>query len=288
MKYPDSELIINADGSAFHLHIKPEQMADKIILVGDRGRTDMVASLFDYKEVAVENREFRSISGTYKGKSVMVLSTGIGTGNIDIVVNELDALANIDFSTRDDKPLHKSIDLVRIGTCGGLQSFVPEGTYIASNRSIGFDGVLHFYANSQSVRDLSFEEAFVKHVGFGSDHALPYCAMNSKELLERIAGADMVRGNTIASSGFYGPQGRKLRLPLSDENLNAKIESFDFNGDKITNFEMESSALAGLAGLLGHNALTVCLVIANRVGKRFIGDYKPKMQELVRTVLDRI
>lgn len=288
MKYPDSELIINADGSAFHLHIKPEQMADKIILVGDRGRTDMVASLFDYKEAAVENREFRSIRGTYKGKSVMVLSTGIGTGNIDIVVNELDALANIDFSTRDDKPLHKTIDLVRIGTCGGLQSFVPEGTYIASNRSIGFDGVLHFYANSQSVRDLSFEEAFVKHVGFASDHALPYCAMNSKELLERIAGADMVRGNTIASSGFYGPQGRKLRLPLSDENLNAKIESFDFNGDKITNFEMESSALAGLAGLLGHNALTVCLVIANRVGKRFIGDYKPKMQELVRIVLDRI
>lgn len=288
MKYADSELIINADGSAFHLHLKPENMADKIILVGDRGRVDMVSSLFDSVECVNENREFRSATGLYKGKRVMVLSTGIGTGNIDIVMNELDALANIDFSLRDDKPEYKSLDIVRIGTCGGLQPFVPEGTFIASKRSIGFDGVLHFYAGSERVRDLDFEKAFIEFTAFAPEHGVPYCALSSAALLARIAKDDMVMGNTIASSGFYGPQGRRLRIPLADENLISKIEKFSYGGDMITNFEMESSALAGLAGLLGHNALTVCLVIANRVGRRFIGDYKPKMAELVRTVLDRI
>ncbi|MBO7367391.1 MAG: nucleoside phosphorylase [Paludibacteraceae bacterium] len=288
MKYADSELIINADGSAFHLHIKPDNIADKIILVGDRGRVNMVASMFDSRECVNENREFRSVTGAFNGKRVTVLSTGIGTGNIDIVMNELDALANIDFSLRDDKPVHKSLDIVRIGTCGGLQPFVPEGTFIASKRSIGFDGVLHFYADTERVRDIEFERAFVSHTGFSAEHGTPYCALNSRELLDRIAGNDMVKGNTIASSGFYGPQGRRLRIPLEDESLNSKIESFNFNGDMITNYEMESSALAGLSALLGHNALTVCLVIANRVGKRFIGDYKPKMEKLVHTVLERI
>ncbi len=288
MKYADSELIINSDGSAFHLHVKPEEIAQKIILVGDRGRVDMVSSMFDRIDCVNENREFRSATGSFNGKRVMVLSTGIGTGNIDIVVNELDALANIDFTNREDKQENVSLDIVRIGTCGGLQPFVPEGTYIASERSIGFDGVMHFYADTERVRDLDFEREFISHTGFALEHGVPYCAKNSEVLLERIAKNDMVRGNTIASSGFYGPQGRRLRIPLQDENLNAKIESFCYKGARITNFEMESSALAGLAGMLGHKALTVCLVIANRVGKRFIGDYKPKMAELVRTVLERI
>lgn len=288
MKYADSELVINADGSAFHLHIKPNELADKVILVGDRGRVDIVASMFDHIECVNENREFRSFTGSYKGKRVTVLSTGIGTGNIDIVVNELDALANIDFSCREDKPNHRCLDVVRIGTCGGLQPFVPEGTFVASKRSIGFDGVLHFYADTQRVRDLEFEKCFVEHTSFSVEHGVPYCALNSGKLLERIAQDDMVKGNTITSSGFYGPQGRRLRVQLSDENLNSKIESFSFNGDRITNYEMESSALAGLAGMLGHNALTVCLVIANRVGRRFMGDYKPKMSELIGVVLDRI
>ncbi len=288
MKYADSELIINSDGSAFHLHVKPEEIAQKIILVGDRGRVDMVSSMFDRIDCVNENREFRSATGSFNGKRVMVLSTGIGTGNIDIVVNELDALANIDFTKREDKQENVSLDIVRIGTCGGLQPFVPEGTYIASERSIGFDGVMHFYADTERVRDLDFEREFISHTGFALEHGVPYCAKNSEVLLERIAKNDMVRGNTIASSGFYGPQGRRLRIPLQDENLNAKIESFCYKGARITNFEMESSALAGLAGMLGHKALTVCLVIANRVGKRFIGDYKPKMAELVRTVLERI
>ena len=288
MKYADSELIINSDGSAFHLHVKPEEIAQKIILVGDRGRVDMVSSMFDRIDCVNENREFRSATGSFNGKRVMVLSTGIGTGNIDIVVNELDALANIDFTKREDKQESVSLDIVRIGTCGGLQPFVPEGTYIASERSIGFDGVMHFYADTERVRDLDFEREFISHTGFALEHGVPYCAKNSEVLLERIAKNDMVRGNTIASSGFYGPQGRRLRIPLQDENLNAKIESFCYKGARITNFEMESSALAGLAGMLGHKALTVCLVIANRVGKRFIGDYKPKMAELVRTVLERI
>ncbi len=288
MKYADSELIINSDGSAFHLHVKPAEIAQKIILVGDRGRVDMVSSMFDRIDCVNENREFRSATGSFNGKRVMVLSTGIGTGNIDIVVNELDALANIDFTKREDKQESVSLDIVRIGTCGGLQPFVPEGTYIASERSIGFDGVMHFYADTERVRDLDFEREFISHTGFALEHGVPYCAKNSEVLLERIAKNDMVRGNTIASSGFYGPQGRRLRIPLQDENLNAKIESFCYKGARITNFEMESSALAGLAGMLGHKALTVCLVIANRVGKRFIGDYKPKMAELVRTVLERI
>lgn len=286
--YPDSELILNPDGSVFHLHLTPGQVAENIILVGDRSRTDMVASNFDTIECTVENREFRTITGTYGGKRVSVLSTGIGTGNIDIVVNELDALFNIDFSTREDKPVKTQLNLVRIGTCGGLQPFCPEGSYIASQRSFGFDGVLHFYADTERVRDLEFEKAFTAHTGFDAAHGIPYCAKNSASLLEKIAKDDMVRGNTIASSGFYGPQCRRLRLKLADEGLISKIEGFEFEGQRITNFEMESSALAGLAGMLGHNALTVCLVIANRVGKRFIGDYKPYMQRLVKTVLDRI
>lgn len=288
MKYLESELILNPDGSVFHLHLKPGQIAENIILVGDRKRTDMVSFFFDTIECTVENREFRTITGTYNGKRISVLSTGIGTGNIDIVVNELDALFNIDLENRCDKPVHTSLNLVRIGTSGGLQPFCPEGSYVISKRSIGFDGVLNFYADTEKVRDLDFEAYFAAHTKFDASHGTPYCVYNTPKLLERIAKDDMVRGNTVASSGFYGPQGRRLRIPLLDEDLVAKIENLDFNGERITNFEMESSALAGLAELLGHNAVTVCLIIANRVGKRFIGDYQPYMKNLIKIVLDRI
>ena len=285
---PPSELIINEDGSIFHLHVKPEWLADTVLLMGDPARVTMTASFFDSIEIDVQSREFHTITGMYHGKRISCVSHGIGTDNIDIVLTELDALKNIDFATRTVKPVFTPLTLIRIGTSGGMQDFCPVGSFVVSRRSIGFDGVLNFYADTERVRDLDFEAVFGRHTGFDTSHGTPYCAVNDTELLSRIAGVDMVIGNTIASSGFYGPQGRRLRLPLQDEQLNSKIESFSYNGECITNYEMESSALAGLAGMLGHKALTVCLIIANRVGKRFIGDYKPKMRERMATGLDRI
>ncbi|KXB38573.1 phosphorylase family protein [Bacteroidales bacterium KA00344] len=284
----ESELIINSDGSIFHLHLRPEQLADKVILVGDPGRVNLVASHFENKEFEVESREFRTVTGTYKGKRITVVSTGIGCDNIDIVVNELDALANIDFETRHVKPSLRSLTLVRIGTCGGLQEFTPVGTYIASEKSIGFDGLLNFYAGRNEVCDLEFEEAFKKHMDWNPQKGAPYVIDANKETLDRIACDDMVRGVTIACGGFYGPQGRELRVPLADPNQNAKVEAFEYKGYRITNFEMESSALAGLAKLLGHKALTCCMVIANRRVKEANTGYKNSIDGLIKTVLDRI
>lgn len=284
----ESELIINSDGSIFHLHLRPEQLADKVILVGDPGRVNLVASHFENKEFEVESREFHTITGTYKGKRITVVSTGIGCDNIDIVVNELDALANIDFETRHVKPSLRSLTLVRIGTCGGLQEFTPVGTYIASEKSIGFDGLLNFYAGRNDVCDLEFEEAFKKHMDWNPQKGAPYVIDANKETLDRIACDDMVRGVTIACGGFYGPQGRELRVPLADPNQNAKVEAFEYKGHRITNFEMESSALAGLAKLLGHKALTCCMVIANRRIKEANTGYKNSIDGLIKTVLDRI
>ena len=286
--YAPSELIINADGSAFHLHLKPEQLADRIILVGDQNRVDMVASRFDQIECTVQNREFRTITGTKGGKRISCVSTGIGTDNVDIVLTELDALANIDFATREDRPSFRRLQLVRIGTCGGMQPETPEGTYAASAVSIGFDGLLNYYAGRDRVCDAGFEQAFVEQTGYSPRFAAPYCVHASASLLERIAGTDMVRGATISAPGFYGPQGRQIRLPLADPQLNDKIRAFSYQGMKINNFEMEGSAIAGLSALLGHEALTVCLVIANRYGRRFIGDYSTKMEELVSLVTDRL
>ena len=284
----ESELIINSDGSIFHLHLRPEQLADKVILVGDPGRVNLVASHFENKEFEVESREFRTVTGTYKGKRITVVSTGIGCDNIDIVVNELDALANIDFETRHVKPSLRSLTLVRIGTCGGLQEFTPVGTYIASEKSIGFDGLLNFYAGRNEVCDLEFEEAFKKHMDWNPQKGAPYVIDANKETLDRIACDDMVRGVTIACGGFYGPQGRELRVPLADPNQNAKVDAFEYKGYRITNFEMESSALAGLAKLLGHKALTCCMVIANRRVKEANTGYKNSIDGLIKTVLDRI
>lgn len=287
-QFPPSELVINNDGSIFHLHLKPENLADKIILVGDPGRVSLVASHFDSKECEVSNREFHTITGKYKGKRITALSTGIGCDNIDIVMNELDALANIDFATRTEKPEHKTLTLVRVGTCGGLQPYTPEGTFIASVKSIGFDGLLNFYAGRDEASDLKLEAAFKEHVGWNLKMGNPYVVSANEELINRIAGDDMVRGITVACGGFFGPQGRQLRLPLMNPDLNQKIESFKYDDLQVTNFEMESSALAGLSALMGHKAMTCCMVIANRVAKKMETEYKGDIDGLITRVLDRI
>ncbi len=286
----ESELIINSDGSIFHLHMKPEQLAEKIILVGDPGRVSTVAAHFETQECENTSREFHSVTGRYCGKRISVVSTGIGCDNIDIVMNELDALANIDFTTRRVNPVIKQLELVRIGTCGGLQPYTPEGTFIASATSIGLDGLLNFYAGRDNVCDTNLESAFVKHMSWAGHicNPHPYVAPADKELLNRIAGDDMTRGITVACGGFFGPQGRVLRLPLADPAQNEKIMSFEYNGLHITNFEMESSALAGLAKLLGHKAMTCCMVIANRVAGKANPNYKNSIDLLIKKVLDRI
>lgn len=286
--FAESELIINADGSVFHLHVKPEQLADKVILVGDPGRVSLVASHFEKVECDIQSREFHSITGSYQGKRISVVSTGIGCDNIDIVMNELDALTNIDFTTRHEKSPLKTLTLVRLGTCGGLQEYTPEGTYIASEKSIGFDGLLNYYAGRNEACDLEFEEAFKKHMDWNPQKGAPYVIDSDKETLNRVAGDDMVRGVTIACGGFFGPQGRELRIPLADPKQNEKIENFEYNGYRITNFEMESSALAGLAKLMGHKAMTCCMVIANRRAQKANVEYKNSIDGLIQIVLDRI
>lgn len=288
--FPSSELIINEDGSVFHLHLKPEQLADKVILVGDPGRVALVASHFEQRECEVESREFKTVTGSYQGKRITVLSTGIGCDNIDIVVNELDALANIDFQTREERTTLRSLELVRIGTCGGLQANTPVGTFVCSQKSVGLDGLLNFYAGRNAVCDLPFERALLNHLGWSGNICAPapYVIDADAELLDRIAQQDMVRGVTMAAGGFFGPQGRELRIPLADPKQNDKIESFEYNGFRITNFEMESSALAGLSKLMGHKAMTVCMVIANRLIKEANTGYKNSIDTLIKTVLDRI
>ena len=294
MIYAPSELIINADGSAFHLHVRPEQLADKVILVGDPGRVETVASHFDIQECNISSREFHTITGTYKGKRITVLSTGIGCDNIDIVVNELDALANINFDTREDNPIFRQLTLVRIGTCGGLQPETPLGTFVASVKSIGFDGFLNYYADRDKVCDLQLEEAFCNHMQWSPKKGAPYVANATPELIERIASDDMVRGITIACGGFYGPQGRRLRMEIEDPQQNEKVETFRYHSPseesemKICNFEMESSALAGLASILGHQAMTCCMVIANRYAQEMNTSYKNNIDNLIQIVLDRI
>ena len=287
-KIKSSELIINPDGSVFHLHLRPEHLADTVILVGDPGRVELVASFFDTIECTISNREFVTTTGSYKGKRFSALSTGIGTDNIDIVVNELDALVNIDLETRTPKKEHKSLNLVRIGTSGALQGFIPIDSFLLSNKSIGFDGMLNFYAERDNVSDLDFEEAFKDFVKWDAKLASPYVVPASKSLIDALDGEDMIQGVTISANGFYGPQGRVLRLQTLDPDLNDKIEKFEFNGEKITNYEMESSAIFGLSAMLGHNAAAVCAIIANRINKDASKDYKPTVKNLIQTVLDRL
>lgn len=285
---PESELIINPDGSVFHLHLRPDQLTDRIILVGDPSRVDMVASFFDSKVFEVSSREFHTIGGTYQGKPIMCLSHGIGPDNIDIVINELDALANIDFSTREVKEVRRSLTLVRIGTSGALQPELRLGTPVIAEKSIGFDGVLNYYAGRNSVADISFEEDFCNSVGWNPLWAKPYVVDADADLVERIGRDDMVRGVTISAVGFYGPQGRQLRLPLANPDLNQRIEAFRHCGRKVTNYEMESAPLQGLGRLMGHKAMTVCSIIANRMNSDANPNYKTAVNDLIGTVLDRI
>jgi uridine phosphorylase len=285
---PESELIINPDGTVFHLHLLPEQLTDRIILVGDPGRVDMVAEFFDTKTFEVSSREFHTIGGTYKGKPIMCLSHGIGPDNIDIVINELDALANIDFKTREVKENKRVLTMVRIGTSGALQPELSLGTPVIAEKAIGFDGVLNYYAGRNSIADLDFEKALCAHTDWNPLWAKPYVVDADAELVERICGDDMVKGNTISAVGFYGPQGRELRLPLANPGLNRAIESFEHRGRKITNYEMESAPLQGLAKLMGHKAMTVCSIIANRFNTVANPNYKSGIRDLVATVLERI
>lgn len=285
---PDSELIINDDGSVFHLHVRPDQLSDKIIMMGDPSRVDLTASFFDSIEVEIQSREFRTITGTYKGKRITAISHGIGPDNIDIVITELDALANVDFNTREVKKDFKQLTMVRVGTSGGLQPHCPIGSYVVAARSIGFDGVLNYYEGRNKVADLDFEDAFKKHVNWSPLHCSPYVVKADEELVEKI-GHDMIKGVTISAIGFYGPQGRYVRMPLANPDLNSKIESFKYSdGNTVTNYEMESAPLAGLGRLMGHKCMTVCTIIANRLAGESNSNYKGSVEDLIRTVLDRI
>lgn len=285
---PPSELIINPDGSVFHLHLLPEQLTDRVILVGDPGRVDMVASFFDSKTFEVSSREFHTIGGTYKGKPIMCLSHGIGPDNIDIVITELDALANVDFKTREVREQTRSLTLVRIGTSGALQPDLTLGTPVIAEKAIGFDGVLNYYAGRNSVADLEFEHALCEHTGWNPLWAKPYVVDADASLVDQIGGDDMVRGNTISAVGFYGPQGREVRLHLANPDLNSRIETFEHHGRRITNYEMESAPLQGLGRLMGHRAMTVCSIIANRFNSTANPNYKSGIKDLVATVLERI
>lgn len=286
---PPSELIINPDGSVFHLHLRPEQLTDRIIMVGDPARVNMVAEFFDTTDFEVQSREFHTIGGTYQGKPIMCLSHGIGPDNIDIVVNELDALANIDFKTREVRDQKRSLSMVRIGTSGALQPELKLGTPVIARHSIGFDGVLNYYEGRDSVSDLDFEHEFCEAVGWNPLWAKPYVVKSDESLVETIGRDDMVRGVTISAVGFYGPQGRKLRLPLANPDLNERIEHFRYRGEvKVTNYEMESAPLEGLARLMGHRAMTVCSIIANRMNSDANPNYKTAVRDLVATVLERI
>ncbi|HZJ80958.1 MAG TPA: nucleoside phosphorylase [Dysgonamonadaceae bacterium] len=286
-KIPESELIINSDGSVFHLHIKPEQLSDKIIVMGDPGRVTMTAAFFDSIECDIQSREFHTVTGMYKGKRITAMSHGIGTDNIDIVVTELDALANVDFETREVKKEFKQLTIVRVGTSGGMQPHCPVGSFVVAEKSLGFDGLIHYYDGSAEVREEEFEESFKKHVNWSPLHCSPYVVSADEDLVEQI-GHDMIKGVTISAIGFYGPQGRHVRLPLADAELNSKIESFRFQGHSITNYEMESSAIAGLSKMMGHKSMTVCAIIANRVALESNANYKVSTEDLIKIVLDRI
>jgi len=288
--FPASQLIINSDGSAFHLHVRPEQLADRVILVGDPGRVNLVAELLDEGslECNIQSREFHTITGTYHGKRITTISTGIGTDNCDIVLNELDALANIDFVTRTEREQKRQLEIVRVGTCGGMQEDIPLGTFLISEKSIGFDGVLAFYHDRDLICDLGFEQALVEHIHYPDKAARPYVVSADRELVERIGRDDMMRGCTISANGFYGPQGRELRIPLAVPDINERITSFRYWGQRITNYEMEGSCIAGLSLHLGHKAMTVCCVIAQRKQEAANTNYLQLMKHLLQTVLERI
>lgn len=285
---PASQLVLNNEGAIYHLNLHPDQIADDIILVGDPGRVEMISSLFDTIEVKRQNRELFTRTGTYKGKRITVISTGMGTDNIDIVINELDALANIDLKTRMPKEEHRSLNLIRLGTCGALQADIEvEDSYVATTHAIGLDGLIYFYEKNKEVNETAIRDAFIQHMDYPKDLPLPYVVEGSKTLLERL-GKGYFHGFTATAPGFYGPQGRTLRMHLAYPESNRKIENFEYNGQRICNFEMESSALYGLGKMMGHNCLTICVVIANRVAEKFAIDYHPYVKKLVVNTLERL
>jgi uridine phosphorylase len=282
-----TELIRNADGSIFHLHLLPGEIAENIIIVGDPGRVEMIGQMLDSVRVRKSNREFSTVTGSYRDCDITIISSGIGCDNIDIVLNELDALVNIDLETGAAISEPSSLNFVRIGTTGGLQGDIPVGSFIATGKAVGFDGVLHFYEGYEWCLDHMFADALASHLEWPDTLAYPYAVDADPTLLERVA-AGMRKGVTISSPGFYGPQGRRLRLEPFDSEINDNIGSFRFTGEVITNYEMESSAIYGLAKLMNHSALTICVVIANRITGEFLTDYKPAMKTLAQHVLDAL
>ncbi|NLL27509.1 MAG: nucleoside phosphorylase [Bacteroidales bacterium] len=285
-KILESELILRDDGAVYHLNLKPDEIAENIILVGDPGRVDLVASMFDKVNISKQNREINSATGIYKGKNVSVISTGMGPDNLDIVVNELDALVNVDLKNRVEKDSHKALNLVRIGTSGGVHKDIPVGSFLFSSHGVGTDGLLNFYANTDQFRCKSIEEAMIKQVNWPKSWADPYIFESDKNLIDRLSKGHP-QGMTMTFGGFYGPQGREVRLKLHYPEFIEKVAEFNFNNLRVANFEMETSALYGLSKMLGHNACTVCVIIANRADKTFIDDYRPAMKELIKLVLDR-
>ncbi|MBE9509603.1 MAG: nucleoside phosphorylase [Bacteroidetes bacterium] len=283
-----SELIVDKNGRIYHLGLRPDDIADTIIMVGDPGRVGIVSGFFDRIETKVSNREFITHTGYYRGKKLTVISTGIGTDNIDIVVNELDALVNIDMKKREIKEKHKCLTFVRIGTSGGLQDDIPVDSFLLSKKAIGFDNVIRFYFDSNKISDPEFEQTLIKHIGWGAKLSVPYIVDADEDLFNRLRSEKTREGLTVSSPGFYGPQGRKLRLGLQNPEINTKITEFEYKGEKITNYEMESSAIYGLAKMLGHKAVTICAIIANRATMTFSKDYQLTVKELVEYTLDRI
>jgi uridine phosphorylase len=283
----DSELVLNSDGSVYHLKLKPEHIAETIIIVGDQGRVEAISKHFDNIEFRVSNREFVTHTGSLNKRRLTVLSTGIGTDNIDIVMNELDAAINIDLKTRQIKPHHTTLNIIRLGTSGALQADIPVDSFVMSTHGIGCDGLLNFYEFDEKILDKRMMDAFVAYTGWGKNFPRPYIVRGSDKLAKQL-GEGLYKGITATASGFYGPQGRVLRIPLAMPQLNEKIETFNFEGHRISNFEMETSALYGLGAILGHNTLTICDIIANRVIKQFSKDYKKSVEKLIILMLDRL
>ena len=285
---PASQLVLNSEGAVYHLNLHPDQLADDVLLVGDPGRVELVASFFDKIEVERQNREFVIRTGYFNGKRITVLSTGMGTDNLDIVMNELDTLANIDLKTRMPKEEHRTLNLIRLGTCGALQPDIEvEDSYVATRYAIGLDGLIYFYENNREVNEIAMRDAFIGQMDYPKDLPLPYVVGCSNELFDRLA-QGYYQGVTATAPGFYGPQGRTLRMRLAYPELNSKIESFSYQGWRVCNFEMESSALYGLGKMMGHNCLTICVAIANRVTEKFATDYHPYVKKLVLNTLERL
>lgn len=287
-KIAESELIINSDGSVFHLHIKPEMLADNVILVGDPARVNLVASFFDKITHEVSSREFHTIYGEYKGKPIMCVSHGIGADNIDIVINELDALANIDFNTRTVNKNFRQLTLIRIGTSGSVQEDIPVGSMVISQKALGIDGAFHFYKDSEKYRDIELENEFIKQTNWKEIWNHPYIVDADEELVNRLKTDEMFLGMTVTANGFYGPQGRELRLSISDPNFKQALNHFKYNNFRVTNFEMESAMLQGLAKLMGHKAITICSIIAGRMSSSANTNYKGSIEDLIETVLNRL